>query len=49
MFGALFFLLLATVILETSGSGITLFLSQNEDSVNTKCKVELREVLQQVV
>lgn len=49
MFGALFFLLLATLILETSGSGITLFLSQNEDSVNTKCKVELREVLQRVV
>lgn len=49
MFGALLFLLLATLILETSGLEIILFLSQNEDSVNTKCKVELREVLQQVV
>lgn len=49
MFGALLFLLLATLILETSGSEIILFLSQNEDSVNTKCKVELREVLQRVV
>lgn len=49
VFGALLFLLLATLILETSGLEIILFLSQNEDSVNTKCKVELREVLQQVV
>lgn len=49
VFGALFFLLLATLILETSGLRITLFLSQNEDSVNTKCKVELREALQWVV
>lgn len=40
----------ASDTLETSGFGITLFLSQKEDSVNTKCKVEeLREVLQQVV
>jgi len=38
-----------SMILETSGLGITLFLSQNKDSVNTKCKVELREVLQRVV
>lgn len=49
MFGALLFLLLVTLILETSGLEIILFLSQNEDSVNTKCKVELRAVLQQVV
>lgn len=50
MFGVLFFSLLVTLTLETSGFGITLFLSQKEDSVNTKCKVEeLREVLQQVV
>lgn len=49
VFGALLFLLLATLILETSGLEIILFLSQSEDSVNTKCKVELREVLQQVV
>lgn len=49
MFGALLFLLLATLILETSGSEIILFLSQNEDSISTKCKVELREVLQRVV
>lgn len=50
VFGVLFFSLLVTLTLETSGFGITLFLSQKEDSVNTKCKVEeLREVLQQVV
>lgn len=37
---------LVPLILETSGSGMNLFLSQNKDSVNTKCKVELRGVLQ---